>query len=345
VRPPLSETAFAFEGRIVPIGRVVLAALHWGEWNDLERAVRTGLISVQRARRDGASLADADLRPILVAWRRERQLLSAEDYRAWLAERDLTLEDMSAYLRRSAVRELPADGACDPAALAAAVYPEAILDGRLRAWAQRLAQHEGARRALRARCVETPSMLVEEVSELLAGAKHADASGLDEIPVERLRVWAAEVLELEHAWRLLVDQVAHDEPIERCLRAHRLDWQRLEWEEATFTREDVAREAALWVRDEGMGLSAVAEQAGTVCTVAAGYGDEAPKTADMLTGKRPGELVGPIATESGWRLVLLRGRMLPAAADPELRARAVEELLDDALAPHLAGRVEWHGRL
>ena len=92
--------------------------------------------------------ADDELRPILVAWRRERQLLSAEDYQAWLAERGLTLEDMSAYLRRSAVGELTADGACDPAALAAAVYPEAILDGRLRAWAQRLAQHEGARRAL-----------------------------------------------------------------------------------------------------------------------------------------------------------------------------------------------------
>ena len=152
--------------------------------------------------------ADDELRPILVAWRRERQLLSAEDYQAWLAERGLTLEDMSAYLRRSAVGETTGDGACDPAALAAAVYPEAILGGRLDAWAQRLAQHAGARRALRARGRETGPIPAEEVSELVAAAKRADASGLDEIPVERLRAWAVEVLELEQAWSLLVDQVA-----------------------------------------------------------------------------------------------------------------------------------------
>ena len=345
MRPPLAETAFSFDGRGLATGQVVLAAVRWGEWADLEREVRAALVGVQRAERDGASFADDELRPILVAWRRERQLLSAEDYLAWLAERDLTLEDMSAYLRRSAVGELIADADCDPAALTAAVYPEAILGGRLRAWGQRLAQHAGARRALRARGRETGPIPAEEISELVAAAKRADASGLDEIPVERLRVWAVDVLELEQTWSLLVDQVAHDEPIARCLRAHRLDWQRLEWEEATFTREDVAREAALWVRDEGMGLSAVAEQAGTVCTVDAAYSFEARETADILTGKRPGELVGPIATGSGWRLVLLRERVLPSAIDPQLRARAIDELLDDALAPQLAGRVEWHARL
>ena len=57
----------------------------------------------------------------------------------------------------------------------------------------------------------------------------------------------------------------------------------------------------------------------------------------MLTGKRPGELVGPIATGSGWRLVQLRERVLPRASDPQLRARAIDELLDDALAPASRG--------
>lgn len=341
MRPPLVEPAFTFDGRTVATGQVVLAALRWGEWAELERAVRTALAAVERTERDGTSVTDAELRPILVAWRRERHLLSAEDYQSWLADRGLRLEDMSGYLRRSAVGELTADGS-DRAELAAAVYPEAILTGRLSAWAQRLAQHEAARRALRALGTGPPPIPVEDVSQLVAAAKRADASGLDEIPLERLAVWAAEVLELEHAFGLLVDQLARDEPIERCLGAHSLDWQRLEWEEATFSREDVAREAGLWVREEGMGLSAVAEQAGTVLTVDAAYGYEASEIAGILTGKRPGELVGPVATGSGWRLVLLRKRVLPSAADPQLRARAIDELLEDALAPHLAGRVEWH---
>src|SRR5579863_2067186 len=115
MRPPLAETAFSFDGRGLATGQVVLAALRWGEWAELEREVRAALVGVQRAASDGASFADDELRPILVAWRRERQLLSAEDYQAWLAERGLTLEDMSAYLRRSAVGETTGDGACDPA--------------------------------------------------------------------------------------------------------------------------------------------------------------------------------------------------------------------------------------
>jgi hypothetical protein len=33
---------------------------------------------------------------------------------------------------------------------------------------------------------------------------------------------------------------------------------------------------------------------------------------------------------------------MPSAEDPQLRERAIGELLEDALAPHLAGRLEWH---
>src|SRR5579871_1767432 len=207
MRPPLLETAFTFDGRSVATGQVVLAALRWGEWSQLVRAVRNGLAGVERTEQDGTPLTDAELRSILVAWRRERRLLSAEDYHAWLADRGLTLEDMSGYLRRSAVSELAANGPCDRAEFVAAVYPEAILDGRLQAWARRLVRQEGARRALGARGNETPPIPAEDVAKLVAAAKRPDASGLDEIPVERLALWAAEVLTLEQAWVALVDQV------------------------------------------------------------------------------------------------------------------------------------------
>jgi hypothetical protein len=355
MRPSLVATAFTFEGRAITIGQVVLAALHRGDWAELEREVAISLAHLEHAEReDGSASADAARRR-LVAWRRERQLLSAEDYHAWLADRGLTLEDMSGHLRRAAALELATAPSRAPPEehtydvngfeVAGAVYQAAILTGRLSAWTRRLTQQQAARRALRARAAEIPQVPIEEATALVEAAMQAEASGLSEVPVGELRDWAAEVMALEGAWSLMADQIADPELIERCLRAHQLEWQRLEWEEVTFAREDVARETGMWVRDEGLTLAAVAAQAGADTRVKAAYGVDAVEFAGMLSGRHPGELIGPLATEAGWLLVQVRGREPPSAADPELRARAVRELLDDALAPHLAGRVEWHARL
>ncbi len=351
MRRALVDAALTFDGRPVPIGQVVLAAVSRGEWAELEREVASSLacLSVR-----GELPGDDDLRSRLVAWRRERQLLSAEDYHAWLADRGLTLTDMSEHLRCAAVAE-QATASSEAAGMEPVgddirrfegiLYREAILGGRLSAWAQRLAQQQAARRALSSRATELPPPPPEDVTVLVAAAIHAKASGLSEIRVEDLRDWAAEVVTLEQAWRLLADQLDDPALIERCFGAHNFDWQRLEWEEATFARDDVAREVRIWVREEGLSLAAVAERAGASASVNSAYGDDAGELADRLNGKRPGELIGPMATGSGWRLVQLRERVPPTAANPELRARAIAELLEDALAPHLAGRVEWRARL
>ena len=355
MRPSLADTAFAFDGSAVSYGQVVLAAVVWGEWAQLEHEAELGVLYAERARPDPGALAEDDLHSALIGWRRERKLLSADDYNAWLAERGLTLEDMSGYLSRAVAREQAsqtpagvsddaAEDAGDPARIAEIVYPEAILSGRLRVWAERMARHRAAARALRARGTEIPTVSFPEAEELVASALRAPATGLGDVPTERLRAWAAELTELLRSWDALGEQVAGEESIVRCLSGHRLDWQRLGWEEVVFAREDVAHEAALWVREEGLALSAVAEQAGIHCTVRAAYSYEAGALSRTLGGVRPGELHGPVASESGWLLVHLRERVLPSAADPELRGRAREELLDDALAPHLAGRVEWHAR-
>jgi hypothetical protein len=355
MRPSLTDAAFAFDGQVVTVGQVVLAAVVWGEWAQLECEARRGLLATERARREGASLGDDELRPTLIAWRRERQLLSAEDYQAWLALRGLNVEDMAGYLRRAIARRAvvevvagtpdhASDDDAESAGLAGVVYPEAILEGRLQAWAERMARQRAAVRALHARGTEVPPASAEAVEGVVAAAARVPASGLGGVPAEQLQGWAAALLEAASAWHVLEDLVAKDDSIEQCLSGHRLDWQRLEWEEADFAREDVAHEAALWVREEGAALAAVAERAGMPCAVKTAYGHEAGELAQLLAAARPGELLGPLAAHTGWRLLLLRERVLPSALDPQLRARALAELLDDALAPQLAGRIEWHAR-
>jgi hypothetical protein len=353
---PLAETAFAFDGHEVATGEVLLAAVGWGEWADLVRQVERGLAC--EGRLDGALVAEGELRPGLVAWRRERRLLSAEEYSAWLADRGVTVEAMSAYLRRGLARERAGEGsarvggtdltradALDPAAVAAAVFPEAILSGRLKSWAERLVAQSAAARALHALGVQAREPPVADRQELVAAALGAGASGLSDVPVRRLHEWAARVLALDAAAAELAEHVADEARIERCLSAHGLDWQRLVWEEATFAREDAAREAALWVREEGMALDAIADQAGVPCTVCEAYGSDAGELATLLIGTSEGQLLGPLSTASGWRLVRLRERVQPSAVDRALLARARDELIDDTLAPHLAGRVQWHAQL
>ena len=348
MRLPLDDTAFTYEERPVAIGQVVLAAVGWGEWARLRRALDVGRLAAERLQQRGEVVDEEELRPLLIAWRRERRLLAAEDYNAWLAARGLTLEDMSGYLRRTAASErlvgLELDGnAPNDDAAAADVAAAAVLSGQLRSWGERLGRHAAAARALRARGVEVTDAAGPAVAEALASEARADPSTrLHELAPEHVAAWAVEVVALDRASKCLAAEVADEELIERCVRTHHLDWQRLAWEEATFAREDVALEAALWVRDEGTALGAIAERAGIPSSTGEAYGYEAGELMALLIGTRPGELVGPVATEGGWRLLHLRERVMPSAEDPQLRERAIGELLEDALTPHLAGRLEWH---
>ncbi len=353
MRLPLDETAFTFDERPVAIGQVVLAAVSWGAWARLLRRLELGVLAIARLEQEGQTLADEDVRPRLIAWRRARRLLAAEDYNAWLAARELTLEDMSAYLRRTTAaerlggdpNELEAEAPPDPHGAAAAAFPEAIVSGELRSWAERLARQAAAARALAARGLGAAETRQGDVEALLSEARADAWSGLGEMPAARLAAWAADRVALECAWARLAREVADERLIERCVRSHHLDWQWLAWDEATFAREDVALEAAMWVRDEGVALNAIAERAAAPANAGEAYGWDVGVPMALLVGTRPGELVGPVSTDQGWRLLHLRERVLPSATDPQVRARAIEELLEDALAPHLAGRVEWHAAL
>jgi hypothetical protein len=354
MRLPLDETAFTYDERPVAIGQVVLAAVSWGAWGHLLRRLEQDVLALARLEREQEPLADEGLRPRLVAWRRERRLLAADDYNAWLAARQLTLEDMSAYLRRMTASERlrgdPEDIEAQPHAhdldgVAALAFPEAILSGELQSWAQRLGRQAAAARALAGRGLDAGEGRPQAAEALVSKARDDPRTGLAEMPEERLAVWAAEELALEGAWERLACEVVDEGLIERCVRSHHLDWQRLVWDEVTFTREDVALEAAMWVRDESVALRAIAQRAGTPAMAGEAYGFDEGELMALLVGTRPGELIGPLSSAQGWRLLHLRERVPPNPADPQLRGRAIEELLEDALAPHLAGRLEWNAAL
>ena len=92
-----------------------------------------------------------------------------------------------------------------------------------------------------------------------------------------------------------------------------------------------------------MGLAEVAGLAHVAMGLREAYSEDATELAGVLAAAVPGELLGPLAGDCGWRLLRVRERTPPAGDDINLRDRARSELLEDALGRYLAGRVTWHG--
>jgi hypothetical protein len=285
---------------------------------------------------------DAALRAAIVAYRRARGLVAGADYLRWLEERALSTADLRAHLTRASLRRderlagvlethLP-----EPTEVAAVIRAEAILGGGLRRWAERLARCAAAARGLDA---GAPAVSPESLVEAAAACS---ASGLTDADV---RSRAPRIASLQAAERAFSEAVVTSERIERCLAEHGLEWQRFAWEEAWFTSGGAAREAALWVREEGIPLADVARMARAVAETRSAYADEVPELAGLLAATAPGELIGPLGEGSSWQLVGLLERTRPSVDDGVLRKRAAAEIVSDALERHLAGRVSWHGEL
>jgi len=324
---------------------VVLAAIGWGEWQLLERSLAEGLAYADAAE-DRSEQPDAEsLHAAVVAFRRARGLVAGDDYLAWLSERSLSPADVEAHLARAQLRGRRADlvetARPDAERITLAIRAEAILGGHLRGWAERLARCAAAARGLAVGGGEPPGPAGADVA-LTDAALRCPSSGLTE---DGVRARSATVTALLEAEREFCDRVVTGERIERCLGAHGLDWQRFVWEEVAFTSEGAAREATLWIREDGTELAEVAGLARSAVETRKAYAYDEPELAGLLAATAPGELLGPLAGDRGWRLLRVRERTPPGVADRVLLDRARAEIVEDALERHLAGRVKRHGEL
>jgi hypothetical protein len=348
VRTLLTTPAFAYEELRFDYGDVVLAAAGWGEWQQLERALAEGLACAAHAGESGEAVDEEALHAAVVAFRRARGLLAGEDYLHWLEVRSLSSGELREHLSRALLRSRAAGRVNEllhehPPALGellAKARSEAMLSGSLRAWAERLAGCAAAARGLSIDGGEPATASGSPVSWLTAAASDCPCIGLTASQSDER---APRVASLLHAERGFRDRVLTRERIDRCLDAHRLDWQRLVWQEAVFATEGAAREAALWVGEEAMGLDEVAAMAGARTLEREAYCSEVPELSGLLMGAVPGELLGPAASDGAWRLVCLRERIAPVPDDTALYDLAGAELMRDALDRHLAGRVSWNG--
>src|SRR5205085_80677 len=106
------------------------------------------------------------------------------------------------------------------------------------------------------------------------------------------------------------------------------DFERLRVAQVLVGRDDLARELASQVRDEGRGLEEVAREHGPeVVRHRLFRKDLSGPPAEPLASAGAGELVGPVATPEGFALVVVEERR-PAELDAATRQRIQDELFD-----------------
>jgi hypothetical protein len=74
-------------------------------------------------------------------------------------------------------------------------------------------------------------------------------------------------------------------------------------------------------------------------------GEIAGELASSLLAAQEGELVGPLAANGSFVLVLVRAKVYPEPDDPDIQRMAVRRLTEQAVARAVAANVEWHERL
>jgi hypothetical protein len=351
MRDRLAEIAFSVAGCRYDWTDVLLWARGWGGWAAFETSVRLGLACARRAAEDAdAEGPDADLvQAAANEFRYDRSLLSAEETKAWLRRSGLTVEAWMACVERAALKRWWAG---DAAAILAAHPPtdadvdavlwcEGVCSGELARWAQALA----GRAAVHARLNDERSEGDADagVAEVLARVPGDLTRGLRGTRGPRGADRLRRLARLELALQQFAGQILTAEAIQEHIAARRLEWIALECEILQLPDEHTAREAALLFRADGLGLSEVARLAHAAVHRARVYLEDAePALRERLLSAARGDLVGPVRAGDAFQLVLVRDKVMPAAADAAVRRRAEADLLARRLAREVEARVQWH---
>ncbi|MBC7790838.1 MAG: hypothetical protein H7Z74_12890 [Anaerolineae bacterium] len=329
---------------------VILAGVLWGEWSVLENQVRHGLACLRRLAASGKEVEPSAVELAAADFRYERDLVAAADAEAWLAKWALSAEEWMAYIRRSLLRNRWADSIASFAArypvedseVAAVMHPEMVCSGAI----QRVAKRFSARAAMydflgsrTGSWQASESEVDHEIQRFPAGIMDHGVLG---ISAERCRERASFVATLEAAFSSFRDAVVTRRAVEEHVGMHHLDWIWFNHQSISFEREDMAREAALCVRDDDMTLAEVATSARSPVREEQRFLDEIEHSLrDRFLGAREGDVLGPIAVNGGFRLYHIASKRLPSADDPAVRERAEQSVLRSAAAYETRQRVRW----
>jgi hypothetical protein len=336
----LEASLLVVDGREI-LGRDLLAAgVVSGRWPQLEQEIADGLGLVAVA-----APADAEVNGVVRDFRFERNLLSAEDLRAWMGTRGLTLAGVKGVAARSLARAAGGTPeAVPPSSVALALPAELICTGALREIGFWLADRLLSAATTRDGEVDALPLESPAVQRLVfAEARTVAGGALPERGVERAgRLARIAALDEAHCeWEAA--GIGTPE-LTRRLHEKELEWARYELDELALASPGAAAEAARQLA-EGTPADQVADAAGVpLQRRAIMLVDAQPELARMLAGAVAGDVAGPWDEGTAHVVSHVRDRCTPELTDEPSVARARADLLAEMQTRLRAGRVRWYDR-
>jgi hypothetical protein len=356
VKRLFGQAVFSVAGRTYFWEDVVLAAMLWGEWAAIETRARRGLACLTRVRRSGERLDTLEIEKAADAFRYKHDLISGDETKAWLARWGLTVDGWMEYIQwtllseRSSARSTEAVGDVDVDEAADCVLYEAICSGDLARLARKLAGRVAVadRAAKEAPAADSDQEEPREATrfDVIQGLAPDTWPGGHAGVAEGLREKVENLGPVERRYSAFLPQIVTPKAVAEQIRIHYLDWIWLECETTAFATEDMAKEVALGVHEDGMTLAEAAAEVGWPAQRYDDYMDgfDATVKTAMLAASS-GELVGPFFLHGQYFLLHVLKKIVPSKDNPETAKRAKRAALEAALAREINDRVQWHWRL
>ncbi|HYN40178.1 MAG TPA: hypothetical protein VE129_00255 [Thermoanaerobaculia bacterium] len=332
---------------------VVLAAFLWNEWAEVVERARLGLAlsagADETEAEDEDPLAEA-VDAAAAEFRYARDLVTAVEMEAWLVRWGLDADSWMAWIQADLLRRTtpdapaPVDEEVSLEVVSEAVFTEALCSGALDGFARRLAGHAAVFEKLReGDAKEADPNAASETAGLPADFPRLILEeGLPGLSPEATRERVDVVARLERAFLDFERSVVTPAAVEARVRARQVDWTRLSCRTLHLPREEMAREAVLSVREDGLSLDEVARDAKAAVEERTAFVDELPADIrDRLLAARKGELLGPLPWDDGFAVVLVLEKTLPSASDETVARRSREDLLATLVAREIDAKVTW----
>ena len=341
---------FAVEGETYCWRDVILSAVQRGDWHVVETRTRQGVASVRHAEASGIAVPAAALEAAGRAFRYARDLVTAQSMEEWLEHHELSVQDWTAYLRRdlqrarwsadldNLVARYPiTDGEATPLTLV-----EAICSSELDSWSRVLARRAAAHALVVANAKSTASPTAPSSVEQLEPRHAVPLAVLWGDEPANLQATARRLLRLDESLSRFRAALLTERAVQDYVTSRQLDWVRFDCRLMAFPDEAMAAEAALLLREDGEGFTGVYQVAHTAPRTAQFYLDQIDDSMrDHFLGSRPGDLIGPVRIAGEYVLYQVEEKVLPTVRDADVRRRAEDGLMNNALGQQFEQRVNW----
>jgi hypothetical protein len=327
----------AFQGELEPL------------WKKLLRLVA----AEARANASDGELDDSAIAAAANSFRYEHNLLTAEETERWLDQRGLTLNDFSNYFVRQywgkKIDEATAEETeyrSAPDELKELFVAELILSGEMDRLAKRLSWRVAGRLESRNKPA-TAEGIARERNRFFARNETNEEKLSDWLKkADRDKDWFTNAITMEALHRQKREKVLSKQARENETAAMRLPLTRFKLETMEVASLDVAREALLCVREDGMSLAQVAEEAHVPYQRTEVLLEELPELLrQKFLSVSAGDVLEPIARADRYQICRVVEKIEPESEDETVRDRAERRILERHFADLTAKHIHWHNVL